>query len=275
MPGNKKREEITNLVFASSYISEYRYYKQLLLENQHDTVQDIISDLSSEQHENLRQMIEIEMIINAIQYCSDLGAFAISIKNKKIFEIIKMLSSLSETSIKEFYDTIGHADRELLKKYMGYHEINIEQSDKEKYIRSCKRYQTDILKISTFYNKFYQLYPSYKHGLRLIPIINADGQKLIFEACKDNTLTIHKTPEMWCSSSIEITEIINNIFKKLYVPLIRKKVGEYLEISFGQTRAQGSVHSTDPPDPKRTIPVKLSFICPWWYGQENEPIPFY
>jgi hypothetical protein len=80
---------------------------------------------------------------------------------------------------------------------------------------------------------------------------------------------------MWCSSSIEITEIITNIFKKLYVPLIRKKVGEYLEISFGQTRAQGSVHSTDPPDPKRTIPVKLSFISPWWYGQGNEPIPFY
>jgi hypothetical protein len=96
MPGNTKREEITNLVFASGYISEYRYYKQLLLENQQDNIQNIIPDLRSEQHENLRQMIEIEMIINAIQYCSDLGAFAISIKNKKIFEIIKMLSSLPE-----------------------------------------------------------------------------------------------------------------------------------------------------------------------------------
>ena len=275
MPGNIKKEEITNLMFASDYISEYRYYKQVLLENQHDNIQDIISDLSSEQHENLRQMIEIEMIINAIQYCSDLGAFAISIKNKKIFEIIKMLSSLSETSIKEFYDTIGHADRELLKKYMGYQEINIEQSDKEKYIRSCKRYQTDILKISTFYNTFYQLYLSYKHGLRLIPIINADGRKSIFEACKDNTLNLYNTPEMWWLGSIEITELINNIFKKLYVPLIRKKVGGYLGISFGQTRAQGSVHSTDPPDPKRTIPVKLSFSSPWWDAQENEPIPFY
>jgi len=275
MSGNMKWEEITNLVFASSYISEYRYYKQLLLENQHDNIQDIIPDLRSEQHENLRQMIEIEMIINAIQYCSDLGAFAISIKNKKIFEIIKGLSSLSETSIKAFYDNIGHANIKSLKKYMGYHEINIEQSDKEKYIRSCKRYQTYMLKISTFYNTFYQLYPSYKHGLRLIPIINADGRKLIFEACKDNTLKIHETPEMWWLVSIEITEIINNIFKKLYVPLIRKKVGEYLGISFGQTRAQGSVKSTDPPDPKKTIPVDLSFICPWWYGQGNEPIPFY
>jgi hypothetical protein len=272
MPGNIKEEEITNLMFASDYISEYRYYKQVLLENQHETVQDIISDLSSE---NLRQMIEIEMIINAIQYCSDLGAFAISIKNKKIFEIIKMLSSLSETSIKEFYDKIGDADIELLKNYMGYQEINIEQSDKEKYIRSCKRYQTDILKISTFYNKFYQLYLSYKHGLRLIPTINADGQKLIFEACKDNTLTIYNIPEMWWLESIEITEIINNIFKKLYVPIIRKKVGEYLGIPFGQRRVQGSVKSTDPPDPKKTIPVKLSIISPWWCYQGKEPIPFY
>ena len=94
MPGNIKKEEITNLMFASGYISEYRYYKQLLLENQHDTVQDIISDLSSEQHENLRQMIEIEMIINAIQYCSELGAFAISIKNKRIFEIENHLKNI-------------------------------------------------------------------------------------------------------------------------------------------------------------------------------------
>lgn len=274
MTDDIKGKDITNLMFMLGYISEYRFQKQLLLENQHENVQDIISDLKPEQYENLRQMIEIEMIINSVQYSEELGAFAIIIKNKRIFEIIKMLSSLSEKSIKDFYDQIEHADFELLRKYMGYHEISIAGEDIAMYDRSCKRYQNDILNISKFYDNHYQLYLSYKHGLRLIPAINDDGQKLIFEACKDNTLTVHKIPEMWWLNSIEITEIINNIFKKLYVPLIRKNIGEYLEVSFtGDMHT--SVEATDSPDPAKTLHFQTSIIFPWWIHNGKEPKPFY
>ena len=262
MTDDIKGKDITNLMFMLGYISEYRFQKQLLLENQHENVQDIISDLKQEQYENLRQMIEIEMIINSVQYSEELGAFAIIIKNKRIFEIIKMLSSLSEKSIKDFYDEIEHADIELLRKYMGYHEICMAGEDIARYDRSCKRYQNEILKISRFYDNHYQLYLSYKHGLRLIPAINDDGQKLIFEACKDNTLTIHKIPEMWWLKSIEITGIINNIFKKLYVPLIRKKFGEYVDIPLSES-VHTSLEATDSPESVNTSHFQLSFAFPW------------
>jgi len=274
MTDDIRSKDITNLMFMLGYISEYRFQKRLLLENQHENVQDIISDLRTEQYENLRQMVEIEMIINSVQYSEELGAFAIIIKNNRIFEIIKMLSSLSEKSIKDFYDKIEHTDLKLFRKYMGYHEISIAGKDIDMYNRSCKRYQNDILKISRFYDDHYKLYLSYKHGLRLIPTINDDGQKLIFEACKDNTLNIHKIPEMWWLKSIEITEIINNIFKKLYVPLIRKKMGEYLNVSVsGDVRS--SVKATDSIESANTSHIQISTSFPWCINDGKEPNPFY
>jgi hypothetical protein len=273
---NIKREDIGNLMFATSYISKYRYFKQKLLENEHDTLQEVTPNLRMEQYENLRQMIEIEMIINAVQYCSELGAFAITVKNKKIYNIIQMLSSLAETDIKIFYDKIKNRSKKDIWKYMGYYEIKITcKEDYEKYYRSCDRYKSDIVRLSTFYNNYYQLYVSYKHGLRIIPSKNEKGEKLIFEACKDNTMTIHVVPEMWYLEAIEITEIINNIHGKLYIPLVRQKFAEFCHISLKDKSIKQSIKSTDPPDPTRPFSFKTSINFPWWVHDGKEPNPFY
>lgn len=233
-------------------------------------------NLRTEQYENLRQMIEIEMIINAVQYCSELGAFAICMKNKKINNIIQMLASLSETDIKIFYDKIKTADPNLLKKYMGYHELKIIYKEENgKYERSCYRYKEDVVKLSKFYNRHYQLYLSYKHGLRIIPAKNEKGEKLIFDACKDNTMTIHVVPEMWYLEAIEVTELINNIYEKLYIPLVRQKFAEFCGISLTDKSIRQNIKSTEPPDPARPISFKTTFNFPWWVHDGKEPNPFY
>jgi hypothetical protein len=264
-----------NFCFAFGYIAKYRYFKQKLLENEYDKLHEAIPNLRIEQYENLEQMIEIEMIINSIQYCSELGAFAISVKNKNINNIMKILSSLPEADIKIFYDNIKNPNRKVIKKYMGYHEINVSSIDDEKYDRSCDRFIKDTQRLSTFYYNYYQLYLSYKHGLRIIPIKNEKGEKLILEACKDNSMTIHVIPHMWYLEAIEVTEIINNIYEKLYMPLIRKKFGEFFDISFQDNKISKTIKSTEPPDTTRKISLNTSFCFPWWIHDGKEPNPFY
>ncbi|MFZ2411828.1 MAG: hypothetical protein WAW23_09685, partial [Candidatus Methanoperedens sp.] len=183
---------------------------------------------------------------------------------------------LSEADIKIFYDKVKNADSKILKKYMGYHEIKITcREENEKYERSCTRYKVDVVRLSKFYNHHYPLYLSYKHGLRIIPAKNENGEKLIFEACKDNTTTIHVVPEMWHLEAIEVTEIINNIYEKLYVPLIREKFGEFCGISFKDKSIRKDIKSTDPPDTTRKVSFNTSFNFPWWVHDGKEPNPFY
>ncbi|UGV39817.1 hypothetical protein J7W08_06685 [Methanococcoides orientis] len=271
-----KRNDIGNMLFASGYISEYRYLKQVLLEKEHDDIQDVFSNLKQSQHENLRQMIEIEMIINAVQYCGELAAFAICVKNKNLLNFMKIISSLPEASIKDFFDKVMNADEKLLFRYMGYHEIDIKYEDIGRYIRSCKRYQEDILILSEFYNRWYNLYTAYKHGLRIIPSFNEkNGKKIIMEACKDNTMTIYEIPEMWWLKSIEITETIKKIYAKLYVPLIKLKLSDFLNISLDNDSISTSIESTELPDPNRPISFSSTISLPWWIHEPRTPNPFY
>lgn len=279
MSENIKREELGNMLFAQGYSTKYRYFKQKLLENEYDTVQEVLHSLKDEQYDNLRQMIEIEMKINAVQYCSELATIAICVKNKKTDKIIQVLSSMSETAIHEFYDNFITMNNGDISKYMGYHEIKIKSQDEfKKYDRSCDRFKNDIIKISKFFKTHFQLYLAYKHGLRIIPAKNDKGQKLIIEACDDNTMTLYEVPEMWYLDTIEITEIINNIYEKLYIPIFRKKLEVMANISLKDKSLQCSIQSTDPPgppDPKRPLVFSTSMKLPWWVHDGKEPNPFY
>jgi hypothetical protein len=270
------KNELGNLVFASGYLSEYRYYKQLILEKEYENIQNLTTNLREEQYESLRQMIEVEMIVNAVQYCSELGAFAVCVKNKNIIKIQNFLASLTETDIQFFFKNIEKCNPSLVSKYMGYHEVKIEQKDEYKYSLSCERYKNDIIRIANFYNQWYPLYLSYKHGLRIIPAIDENThKKIIIEACKDNTSTIYVLPEAWWLVTIEIITIVREIYRKLYVPLIRKEAGEYLGIPFDSSSISTKGEDKAPPDPNRSIHRSISFTNPWWIHEHGEPNPFY
>lgn len=265
-----------NVSFAIGYLSDYRYHKQLLLELEYDTVEEAIPNLKLEQYENLKQMLEVEMIINAVQYCSELAAFAICIKNKKRNNLIQFLSSLAEADIKIFYDNIGNADFNKLKEFMGYKEIKFNEDEISKYTESCIRFKRDVERLSSFYNKHYSLFTAYKHGLRLIPYFDEIQQKkIILEACKDNCLAVCKIPQNWRSEAIDVIHTINNIYQKLYIPFIRLKFFEYAGISPEELPPSTFTINTDVKNLEGSIHYKLSFKLPWFNHDGKTPEPFY
>jgi hypothetical protein len=164
------------LVSDYNYFLNYRAFKEKLLWNEYINLENIIQDLTYAQYESIRQMIEVEEIVNAIQYCLDLGAIAICVDKRKIGDLGYMLSSLDEKTITDFYANIGTQKTNQIKRYMGYHDIITDKNKNYKYIRSCKKFQGIISELSKFYKLYYDLYLSYKHGLRIAPFGCKDGK---------------------------------------------------------------------------------------------------
>jgi hypothetical protein len=270
------KNSLGNLHFSLNYLSNYRYYKQIMLENEYNSVEDTIPDLTTEQYENLRMMIEIEMMVNVVQYCSEIAAFAICTKNKKRHKIIQFLSSIAEEDLKNFYSTIGNANLRTIKAYMGYNEISIDKSEEKKYWESCAKFKSTMIDIGKYYNHWYKPYTAYKHGLRLIPFINnADGKKGIMEACKDNTMDIHMIPETWSLQATDMTIAIYNIYNKLYVPLVRYKFFESENILMDESPKRIVKTSDEVREGEGLIPLKLQVSMPWFSGKDKVNKPFY
>jgi hypothetical protein len=273
------KNELGSIIFAMGYISDFRYYKQMTLEKEYENIQNIICDLTTEQYESLRQMIEVEMIANAIQYCCDLGSFAVSVKHSTLAaRFLSDVSTLKEDRLNDiFFKPIKKGNYDLVSRYMGYHEIEIKENDQRKYSDSCDRYKADITKLSEFFNHWYYLYTAYKHGLRLIPVIeNNTHQKIILMAHKDNTWRPYVVSETWWREAIDITIIVHEMFRKLYIPLVRKKFGDRLGFSFDSPSISAQGKSKDSYDPtKEKYLDRMNFNFPWWIHEPGELNPFY
>lgn len=273
------KNEMCSLIFANAYNSDYRYFKQFILENEYENIKNLINNLQVHQYENLKQMIEIEIIVNTIQYCCELAAFAISVKDNSLnTQFLSHLATFNEDKIKsKFFTPIRTGNYELVSKFMGYYEIKIEENERDKYLLSYEKYKTDINKISEFYNKWYPLYTSYKHGLRLINGIDENTHKrMIIEACKDNSWNVILLPETWWKESSDINKIIHEIFTKLYVPLVKIKFDKYMDFSLESPYTYGYVEPIDTDSPNRVeISGRLTFDNSVWINEAKDQNPFY
>lgn len=276
---NQIDNKIGNIIFAGAYNSDYRYFKQLILENEYEKVRDLVNNLQEYQYKSIKQMIEVEMIANTVQYCCDLAAFAIIIKNNLLNnQFISYLATFNEDKIEDkFFKPIRTGNYDLVSKFMGYHEIVIEENDKEKYLSSFERYRTDINKISQFFKKYYHIYTSYKHGLRLVHGHDENGHKrLIVEACKDNSLNFIVLPVTWWKEAIDINKIIHEIFTKLYVPLIKIKLDQQMGFSLNYPYTNAYVEPIDPNSPNKVkITGRLEFDNNSWINEGKDQNPFY
>lgn len=273
-----KSKDITNLQFALGYNYKYRYIKHKLLENQYDKLEKIVPGLIDVQYEYLRLMIEIDMIINFIQYCNELGTFAICTKNKQFYNLNNFLAGIEDKDIIIFYDKIGNMDIGLIREYMGYHEIKKTRFEYERYDNSCKRYQNDVSKLTKLYKHLFSIYLSYKHGFRLIPVIDQQKGKFVFEARKDSEggpLAWYQIPESWQIDVIELMDIINNIFERLYMPLIRKKFEDFAGISFANDNITTFMKSTDITESSVSSSQDFDYSLPWYIHEAKEQKPFY
>lgn len=265
--------ELTNLRFALGYDYKYHFFKQKLLENQYDNIDKLIPNLSMDQYDNLRLMTEVDMIINFIQYCNQLGTIAICIKNDRILHFVNFLGGIADKSIVEFYNKIGKSSIQSIMEYMGYRYITINKEEYERYDNSCLKYKKDVERISKLYNIFFEIYKSYKHGFRIIPANDKIHGNIILEARKDDKgpYAIYPVPEIRIQTDIiESIDIINNIFEKLYVPLIIKKFEESTGTTFPTNEIIDVKLETESIN-KKGIVEFFSHSIPWFLNKKIEP----
>jgi len=243
----KNQDDTTQLLFAISYFSDYRYLKESVLWNEYINLENILPHLTYLQYESIRQMIEVEEIVNAIQYCIDLGGIAICVDKRDINRLGYKLANMAEGSVTQFYDEIGRQKMDQIKRYMGYHDIITDKNKNYKYMRSCKRYQYIVGIIAKFYADYYDLYLSYKHGLRIAPMGCNNGRYRYFTTMKirDNyALREYCIPVLeGVIRSVFVCDSIKTIFDKLYLPIIRRYFLEFISINKEEMDLKGHVTS--------------------------------
>lgn len=283
----KNQAELTQLLLAINYFSNYRHFKESLLWNEYINLENIISNLTYGQYENIRQMIEVEEIVNAIQYCLELGAVAICVNNRKIPKLGYALANLSEESITNFYREIENKDIHQIKRYMGYHDVITDKNKNYKYVISCEKYQSIMTILSKFYFEYYDLYLSYKHGLRIATFGSNNGKFIYGITEKDNKennyypfFKIYEIPLMHgINSSLLMCDIIKNIFDKLYIPIIRKSMCEFADIieeTLGsRDRIAPIIKTRDNLISNPTYHLSQHYAHPWWNLKDSSLEPFY
>lgn len=193
------------------------------------------------------------------------------------------MANLSEQSVTDFYDNIEKQKINQIKKYMGYHDIITGKNKNNKYIRSCKKYQAIISDLAQFYNLYYDLYLSYKHGLRIAPLGSKNGKYIVGITNKGLDNYTYETYEIGIlqgiNRSVIVCDTIKDIFDKLYIPFIRKYVCEFVDIKkealdleahiTRKIKAEGNLI------PHPTYHSSTSYIHPWWNFKNSSLEPFY
>jgi hypothetical protein len=283
----KDQAETTQLLLAINYFSNYRYFRESLLWNEYINLENIISDLTYGQYESIRQMIEVEEIVNAIQYCLDLGAIAICVDKRGINELGYKLANLDEKSITDFYANIENQKIDQIKRYMGYHDIITNKNKNYKYIRSCKKFQVIISELAQFFNLYYDLYLSYKHGLRIAPLGCKNG-KYVYGITdgrynKNRNFRSYEIPILLgINSSMVVCDSIKDIFDKLYIPIIRKFACEFMDINNEALDAldlEGNIIRNIKTENSLihhpTYKLSMSYTHPWWNFKKSSLKPFF
>jgi hypothetical protein len=279
----KTHDELTELWFLLLYDPEYRYLKQSLLLYEYDNLDKIIPALGEAQCEHLKFMIEIEMIVNAIQYCNMLGATAICTKTNRLDELGHMLANMADYEIQTFYNGVCDASLDEIKGYMGYDKLSTKDYSDKRYLESCERFKGLVCILSKLYNTYIYFYLSYKHGLRIIPSHDIDGNTIIAAPLDKKTGTPHEVRMLRCSpisiqnDTIEIVDTVHHIYTKLYIPLLRRKFLELIGVlpdEYAKLGASKVMESNDPVKTGYNINVKTPITHPYWINDGTEPKPF-
>jgi hypothetical protein len=267
--------EITSLSFVLGYFHHYRYIRSQILEKDVDTVYTAFPNFRPEQIESIAIMLRVELMVNAVMYCSDLAAILLAFA-KPVDQILKTVSSLHETgsgSIKEFYQEISSQPPEYFWKLLGYDKLEM-ASDKARYERSCARFQDDISHLSKFFLKWYQLHSCYKHGLNIVAFVESKtGSDVLIMGNPDGTFDTVLLPPSWYLAYIETIEIVFKMFSRVVEPRIWKLVIGTMKIDLKDKTMKKVFVSKEPED--KTRPHKFSFTMsyPWkiWDVKDHEP----
>jgi len=277
-PSNVTRNELTNLIFALGYSHHYRYYRSKILENDIDGIDKVLSSLKEQQVESIVSVLRVELVTNSVMYCEDLAIILLAL-NKPTTEIIKTIASLHETgagSVKEFYEKFPQRNFEYFWRMIKYDRF-CEEKEVDKYQRSCKRFANDMLGVSKFFLHWYELFSAYKHGLNIVPLVDAGtGKDVLMIGKYDGTFDTLVLRPSWYIGYIEIVEIVHNIFNKVIDPIIWKMLEDIAGVNLKDEKTiRKMLTSIEPEDKTRPFGLTMKVTFPWKIRETKEYRPFY
>lgn len=276
--GKLTKEEITGLHFGFGYNPYYRYYKYRILLEDLDKINDLFSEIKVEQRDDLSLMLEMELVMNAVQYCSDLAILFIA-SMKPPSEYIKTVASIHDTgsgSVSEFYEKISKQPDDYFWNLVGYNRIDLTNKEIKRGERSIERFKKDIQVISEFFRDHYQLYTGYKHGMRNFVLRNEyNGKNCIFIPTRKGDFDILEVGAMWYLKSIEIVEMVHRMFTKIIEPLISWITLAQMTDTDFQKEKVGTITMGKPPDSQRPDRLKIKATLPWKIHNAERRIPLY
>jgi len=272
------RDKMTNLSFVLGYFHRYRYLRSKILESDIDRIHEVFQELKEEQIESIVAMLQVELVVNAVMYCQDLAAIFLAL-GKPVKEILKIVSSLHETgsgSIKEFYEMIPQRNLAYFWRLIKYDKLEIEK-EIEKYERSCKRFQNDMMKLSKFFLSWYGLFSAFKHGLNVVALRDAKtGKDVVQVGNQDGSFDMLILHPAWYLKYIEIVEIVFRMFDRVIEPIIWMIMEDIAGVDLKEKRdIQKKLVSKEPEDEKRPYEATIEVSFPWKIREEKEYKPFY
>jgi len=272
------RDRMTNLSFVLGYFHRYRYLRSRILESDIDRIHEVFHDLKEEQIESIVAMLQVELVVNAVMYCQDLAAIFLAF-NKPIKEILKTVSSLHDTgsgSIKEFYEMIPQRDSEYFWKLIKYDKLKIEK-EVERHERSCERFRNDMLRLSKFFLRWYELFSAFKHGLNIVALRDAKTAKDVVQiGNQDGSFDMLILHPSWYLEYIEIVDIVLRMFDRVIEPVVWMMLEDVAEVDLKEKRdIQKKLVSREPEDEKRPYRATIEVSFPWKIREEREYRPFY
>ncbi|TRZ52155.1 MAG: hypothetical protein D4S01_03390 [Dehalococcoidia bacterium] len=262
--------------FAFGYPHQFRYFRSCLIEDNIDRIREILPKLTDTQRENVVSLLNVELVVNAVMYCEDLAIMLLALE-KPITKMIKTFAAIRETgsgSVKEFYEKMPERQIEYFWHIIKYDKFYEKDT---KYVRSCKRFARDILKVSKFFMHWYPLFCAFKHGLNVLSYIDKkSGKDILIVGALDGTFTITLLPPTWSIAYIEIIEIIHRIFDKIVDPLTWVILEEVTGINVkGKENLEAFVKSKEPIEKSRSNKFSLELEFPWKIHTGEERKPFY
>lgn len=271
------RDKMTNLGFALGYCHPYRYLRSKMLEYDIDRIRKIFPILREEQIENIVSMLQVELVVNSVMYCQDLAAIILALE-KPATELLRTVSSLHETgagSIKEFYESLSEQDFEYFWRILRYDKLDI-TNEKEKYERSCERFRNDMLRLSKFFLRWYELLSCYKHGLNILALIDAKtGKDILMMGEQDGSFEILVLPPSWYIGYIEIVEIVYRMFERVIEPIFWMMLEETADVDLKENRDIRKTLVSTEPDQTRPYKLTIEASFPWKIREAKEYKPFY
>lgn len=137
-------------------------------------IMNSLNNLEEDASNHMRfRFLQLELIVKQCELLSDIAGYIHSTnkefidKGKMIDEAYESIVDVRGSDIKNFFDDIDKKDREYFYNLLGYDLLQNAPVDSKTIEKSIDNVMSSFKQMKDFYNLFWPVYNSYKHGYRL------------------------------------------------------------------------------------------------------------